>query len=178
MIAAESWALEKLSASFLADARYFFEFTAPWWRWPTLTSFAMTSTLLNANGNIDKIQKMLTNAAAVAMQMPSLRVMEIWNGREGEALVFRYESPRTGGSATVMCRGTWPLFLSEEVRELWTEVASLQHCHIEFGLQLVDAGYISFHAAAIAVLALVNEVIRPISQLQIFFETLQRNEIR
>lgn len=177
-VAEHSQALEKLSASFLADAQYFFQFTDHSWHWPNLTSFAMTSTLLTANGCNDKIQKMLRRASTVAKQMPILRVMEIWNGREGEAMVFRYESPRNGGIATVLCRGTWPLLPSEKVRKLWTEVAELQHCHVDFDSQLVDAGGISSHAAAMAVLGLVNQVIRPISQQQIFFETLARNGIK
>lgn len=40
---------------------------------------------------------MLPDAAAAAMEMPNLETLELWNGREGLAMLFRYQGgPGTG----------------------------------------------------------------------------------
>lgn len=80
--------LENLSAAFLVDAEHFFadfwpikqydQNTVPW------------ENLLHPKILFWKINNMLTAAARAAHFMPKLEVMEIWNGGQGHASLFRY----------------------------------------------------------------------------------------
>ncbi|KAJ5606397.1 hypothetical protein N7510_009178 [Penicillium lagena] len=88
-VAKPSLKLEKLSASFIVDASCFFQSCEPSWKWPSMTSLALTSQLLLPDESPIEIDNMLQTAAAVAMKMPNLKLMEIWNGREGSAMLFR-----------------------------------------------------------------------------------------
>jgi hypothetical protein len=67
-------------------------------RWENLTDFAVTSRLLTSRldmdagaDDADRVKAMLRAAAQATLQMPKLQTLEIWNVREGEAAVFRYE---------------------------------------------------------------------------------------
>lgn len=90
-VAKASLKLEYLLASFIVDARLFFDACEPSWEWPNMTSLALTSPLLTPHESPTKIDEMLQMAAAVAMKMPNLSSMEIWNGRKELAMLFRYQ---------------------------------------------------------------------------------------
>ncbi|CAI7606412.1 unnamed protein product [Penicillium glandicola] len=103
-VAKASLKLEHLSASFIVDASYFFHACEPSWMWPSLTSLALTSQLLTPDESPIEIDNMLQTAAALAMKMPNLKSMEIWNGREGLAVLFRYQLTREGQPVVITWR--------------------------------------------------------------------------
>lgn len=169
-VARASLNLEHLSASFIVDASYFFDARKPLWRWPDLTSIALTSQLLAPDESPAEIDNMLRSAAAAAMTMPRLETMEIWNGREGLAMLFRYQLARGGGPAVITCRGTWEFALRTPVVQAWEGVALKNHgqgCVIV--KYLLNDG-IESHGDAIHHLKLSSPVIRPISLQQIRME--------
>jgi hypothetical protein len=126
-VAKASLKLENLSASFIVDASYFFNACEPHWKWPSMTSLTLTSQLLTPDKSLIEIDNMLQKAAAVAMKMPNLKSMEIWNGREGLAMLFRYQLTGEGQPAVLTWRGTWQFTLRAPIVQAWEAVA-LKHC--------------------------------------------------
>ena len=172
-IAQVSINLEYLAASYLVEAKDFFASYHPSWTWPALTSLSLTSQLLTPTESPLEIANLLQSAAAVAMHMPNLEVMEIWNGRRGLAGVFRYHwvKPSSNGAkstVTITCRGTWKFDLNSSVRQAWGAVA-FARCGGGFRLvkELVDRCDIRCHGDAIYHLKLSEGVIRSISLSQI-----------
>ncbi|KAM3528062.1 hypothetical protein NHJ13051_002604 [Beauveria bassiana] len=178
-LAKASLSLEEFSASFLRDARYFFADLDESWHWPHLTRFSMTSKWLDEDEDPEEIQELLISAATAAKRMPSLRVMEIWNGGVYNAMVFRYELSPDCRSVTVLCRGTWLLQISPDVQHMWYTVARQQHRmpEVTFRQEVIDPDTITSHAHAISRLKLVNQVMRPISLQQVHLETQQRYKL-
>ncbi|MBE3042900.1 hypothetical protein IMZ48_10080 [Candidatus Bathyarchaeota archaeon] len=162
-----SLGLEHLSASFMVDASHFFHVREPSWTWPNLTSLALTSRLLAPDESSTGMEDMLREAAAAAMKMPKLETMEIWNGREGLAMLFRYQA---GRPAVITWRGTgtWEPSLWPPVLEAWKAVAD-KHCGrgCEFFEEQLDPNLVNSHGDAIHLLGLSSEVIRPVSLQQI-----------
>ncbi|KAF5969931.1 hypothetical protein FBULB1_9921 [Fusarium bulbicola] len=112
-LARTSQHLEMLSASFMVDAREFF--LAPQihdsWRWDKLTSLTLTSNVLTGDADPLHVNKMLQNAAATALRMPRLRIMELWNGRKGVAMLFRYQGlEKMGSQLSLLYGGLQSLF--------------------------------------------------------------------
>ncbi|KAB5559550.1 hypothetical protein GE09DRAFT_60087 [Coniochaeta sp. 2T2.1] len=76
-----------------------------------------------------KINCLLRAAAAVALKMPRLRVMELWNCADGHASVFRYDSRRVSKdrACTVTWRSNWDcysdLVIEPDVMEAFARVA-------------------------------------------------------
>ena len=69
-------------ASFLIDAKDFFQAYQPGWIWKDLVSLALTSRLVNSTENGAKyVNNMLYAAGVAAWNMPKLRTMKIWQGR-------------------------------------------------------------------------------------------------
>ncbi|KAL2832168.1 hypothetical protein BDW59DRAFT_157626 [Aspergillus cavernicola] len=171
-VAKASLELEHLSASFIVDASYFFHTREPSWKWPSLTSLALTSRLLAPDESPTEIDNMLQTAAAAAMKMPNLETMEIWNGREGLAMLFRYQLTRGGRPAVITWRGTWEFTLRPPVAQAWEAVALKHHGHGSVIVrELLDAGaVVKSHGDAIHHLKLLNPVIRPVSLQQIQME--------
>lgn len=162
----------------MVDASYFFKARKASWKWQNLTSLALTARVLAPGARIDHIDNMLVDAADAALKMPLLQTMEIWNGREGLAMLFRYQRPRDPDSAVVTLRGTFRLALSPVVTRAWDAVA-FQHRHgrpgrVVFESSLVDAAIIGSHSDAICHLGLSTQVIRPVSLLQILKEHQSR----
>lgn len=96
--------------------------------------------------------------------------MEIWNGREGLAMLFRYQLAGGGRPAVITCRGTWEFVLRTPVAQAWEGVALKNHgqgCVIV--KDLLNDG-IESHADAIHHLKLSSLVIRPISLQHIRME--------
>ena len=116
---------------------------------------------------------MLLAAAASAKQMPNLKTMEIWNGENGVAMLFRYQAER-GRPALITCRGTWELTLRRPVLQAWDSVAPVHHGkgHVVI-TELLDAGvYIGSHGDAIHHLKPSRPAVRPVSLRQIRTEGL------
>ena len=107
--------LEHLPASFMVDASYFFHACEPSWRWHNLTSLTPTSRLLVPDDSPTEIDDMLKAAAAMAMKIPNLETMKIWNGRKGMAMFSRYQSIKGEQDAVITWRGTEEFTLQPDV---------------------------------------------------------------
>ncbi|WZH48287.1 hypothetical protein QYS62_009460 [Fusarium acuminatum] len=166
-LARASLHLKTLSASFMVDAGYFFAARQRSWTWDLLTSLALTSSTLTNDTNPMDINNMLQSAAAAALKMPNLDTIEIWNGRRGLAMVFRYERARDRQPATITIRGTWEFELAPAVRQAWDAVA---HEEVIVQRSLIDLDKIRSHGDAIRELGLSAEVVRPVSLQQILIE--------
>lgn len=161
------------------DASYLFDIHEPSWKWPNLTSLALTSQLLTPDESPIKIDNMLQTAAAAAMEMPKLKIMEIWNGREGFAMLFRYQLGEEVRPAVITCRGTWELKLQPPVVRAWEAVVLKYRGHGPLIVkELLDVDAVKSHADAIDLLKLLNQVIRPVSLRQIRMEHRIREGVR
>lgn len=159
------------------DASDFFEAREPSWEWRNLTSLALTSQLLAPGASKINIDNTL-QAAAAAMRVSKLETMEIWNGRKGLAMLFRYQSAGQGQPAVITWRGTWAFILRPPVLQAWEAVAE-KHGGLGTVLveELLDADtMIKSHGDAIHHLKLSTQVIRPASLRQIRMEHGVREE--
>ncbi|KAM0248432.1 hypothetical protein ACHAP5_003375 [Fusarium lateritium] len=174
-LARASLNLTMLSASFMADAGHFFAARQDSWIWDKLTSLALTSRVLTDNANPLDFNNMLRDAAAAALKMPKLDTMEIWNGRQGLAMLFRYQRAQDGQSAIITVRGTSELILGITVTYAWDMVAG-KHGHGKVVVQTssIDSDGIQCHGDAIRQLGLSTEVVRPVSLQQILCEHRSR----
>ncbi|KAH8676032.1 hypothetical protein BX600DRAFT_432565 [Xylariales sp. PMI_506] len=161
--------LQQFSASFIIDASHFLNAVEPSWNWPHLTTLTLTSQLLNAReaSDSDSIHDMLEEAASMALKMPNLKVLQIWNGRQGSAALFKY---RFDGSACAVLswKATWKLSLRPRTVKAWEAVADAHNRNNYFKVEeFVDETIIiNSHADAIVYLELF-EVLRPVSLHQI-----------
>lgn len=74
-----------------------------------------------------KTNAFLRAAAAVALKMPKLKTMELWNCGEGQAAVFRYEAADPSGPEPERaCRLTWRSTWGPRYRDLVLEPAVLE----------------------------------------------------
>lgn len=172
LAASASLNLEHFAASFIVDAGYFFKIE-PAWQWPNLTTIALTSKLLHPNEKPTKVGDMLRLAGEVALKMPQLEIMEIWNGRKRLAGLFQYKAARDTKQATITWRGTWNLHIGAPVIEAWEAVArQFGGWRLDFARDRLDAADIKSHGDAIRNLKLSCQIIRPISLEQILTEQL------
>ncbi|KAK1845891.1 hypothetical protein CCHR01_11501 [Colletotrichum chrysophilum] len=175
-LAKASLQLEILSVSFMVDASHFLCGCECLWEWPNLTSWTLTSRLLAPNESTTKIGDMLRTAAQVAMRMPNLRVMEIWNGQEGLAALFQYKSMGHGQRPVITWRATWDYALQPSVIQAWKAVG-IEHqgehhwndCVVF--KELLNVGDVRCHGDAIHHLKLSSSVIRSVSLHQIRTES-------
>lgn len=182
LAASASLNLEHLAASFIVDAGYFFKIE-PAWQWPNLTTIALTSNLLHPNEKPTKIEDMLRLAGEVALKMPQLEIMEIWNGRKRLAGLFQYKVARDTKQATITWRGTCNLDIGTPVVEAWEAVVrQFGGWRLNFARDRLDATDIKSHGDAIHDLKLSCQIIRPIPSLdqilteQMFLEGLETVE--
>jgi hypothetical protein len=177
-IARASLMLEHLSASFMVDASEFFAALDPSWRWRNLTWLALTSRLLAPDQDVDTMDGMLEAAAAAAMTMRKLETMEIWNGSEGLAMLFRYKRAPARAMAEITIRGTWELSLHPGVVNAWQAAAGRHCCYgCTIERESLDAAAVTSYADAIHLLRLSHPVIRPISLEQIRMEQRIRDGV-
>ncbi|KAK4096295.1 hypothetical protein N658DRAFT_519301 [Parathielavia hyrcaniae] len=141
MVALASLQLEHLGASFLVNASHFCAAIEPSWE--------------PVEDASDEIGVVLQAAAAMAMWMPRLETMEIWNGRKGLAAVFQYQTLRNTQQATITWRARWELNMERGLIRAWEAVEQL------------DISAIKSHGDAIPCLRLSSQVIRPVSLQQI-----------
>lgn len=137
--------LEQLSASFLIDAKDFFQACRPNWIWKDLVSLALTSRLLNSTEARAEINNMLYAAGIVARNMPKLRIMEIWSGGRGQATIFRYHV--MNDSTMISWHSVWDLQLESRVIKTWKAVA-LKYSRRELCVEVdqLPSGSIQSHA--------------------------------
>ena len=170
IVALASLKLEHLAASFIVDARHFFEIE-PSWEWPNLTSLVLTSKLLTPDENSIEIGAMLRAAAAAAIKMPQLETMEIWNRRKGLAALFKYQAFRDIQEAIIIWRGTWKLTMKPSIIQAWEAVVHQYDCwRLNLVQERLDEAAVKSHGDAIHYLMLSSQVIQPISLQQIRIE--------
>ena len=171
-----SLGLEHLAASFVSDATHFFDACQKWNIWPRLESLALTSNVLNSQQKSFYINDLLETNALVAMMMPRLKLMELWNGGAGFAGVFRYQLFENDCTAKITWRSTWDLPLEPRVLKAWQAVVD---CKLEVVTEILDANVvIASYGDAIRHLMLLNTVVHPVSLWQIQKETADQNKSR
>ena len=175
-----SLGLEHLAASFVSDASHFFDACQKWNIWPGLESLALTSNILEPQQHPLYINDLLETIALVAMKMPRLKLMELWNGRAGFAGVFKYQVFESDRTAKITWRSTWDLTLESRVLEAWQAVVSDRvDCKLEVVTETLDANVvITSYGDAIRCLMLLNTVVHPVSLWQIRNETALQNQSR
>ena len=169
-----SLGLEHLAASFVSDASHFFDACQKWNFWPRLESLALTSNVLKSQQQSVYINDFLEKVALVAMKMPRLKSMELWNGSAGFAGVFQYQICESDRTAKITWRGTRDLPLLEpHVLKAWQAVASERvDCKLQVVTEILDANVvITSRGDAIRYLRLLNTVVHPVSLWQIQKET-------
>jgi hypothetical protein len=117
VFAARSQQLEHLSVSFMIDARHFFDASQPNWRWPQLQTLSLTSRAI-AKADDHQTNKLFQTAAQVALNMPKLQTLTMWQGERREACAFTYR--RKHGS--IHWQGTRDLKLESQTIEAWEKV--------------------------------------------------------
>jgi len=158
--------LEQLSVSYMVNAEDFFQAcTSSTWTWQRLQSLALTSQSLQPVGSRQEIDTLLYQAGVVALRMPKLHILVLWNGTKGNACAFIYHTG--GASAHVTWRSTWDLELSPRVVEVWERVALENRSYpLRIGKQRVE-DVIRSHGDAIYHLGLPCRVVAPVSLWQI-----------
>ena len=170
-VANASLNLEHLSASFIVDASYFFDAREPSWSWSRLVSLTLTSRLLTPHESPMEVDSMLQAAASAAMKMPNLDILEIWNGQDGLAMLFRYQLTGERQPAVITCRGTWEFVLQPPVVQAWEAVARKRGGNGSVIVkEVLDSTIIKSYGDAIHHLRLLNPVMRPVSLQQIRLE--------
>ncbi|KAM0350221.1 hypothetical protein ACHAPU_003386 [Fusarium lateritium] len=121
--------LENLSVSHLIDAK---EFLRPFWsaesdtnslpKWEHLKTLSLTSGILNTDSEED-VNGLLCAAARAARAMPNLEVLELWNGRDEHAGVFRYRVVDSVGEVEWL--STSIDSLDEQVIQTWNETSTI-----------------------------------------------------
>lgn len=110
---------------------------------------------------------LLQAAALAAHQMPKLETMEIWNGSEGVAALFKYESLPRRQPSVLTWRATWSLTLENNVLNTWEEV---DDNILNVVYASVEPDEVMSHADAMVRLKLSEMVIRPVSLRQVLRE--------
>lgn len=132
-ISGASTQLESLAVSFIIDARDFFlpfstirDPALP--DFPRLQFIVLTSNELSSDKSPICVNNLLRTAGSSALKMPELQVMELWNGRRGEAAIFRYERRPSNTVAIIRWSSSWDFSPDLEVIAQWKEVAHKQRC--------------------------------------------------
>ncbi|RYP56020.1 hypothetical protein DL769_009992 [Monosporascus sp. CRB-8-3] len=174
-VAKASLELEHLSASFIIDAGHFLDAVKSGWNWPHMTSLTLTSQLLNAQEDPDRINDVLEAAASTVLKMPKLKTLEIWNGRVGSAALLRYQFEGSG-CAVLSWKATWKFTLQPRVIKAWKAVAHAHDSDYFLVQEFLDETIsVNSHADAINYLEL-SKVLRPISLQQILAAHEMRHE--
>ena len=157
-----SLGLENLAISFLSDASPFFHACQERRVWPRLESLALTSNVLKPQQQ--SIDDFLQTVALVAMKMPRLKSMKLWNGGVGFAGVFQCQILDRAVKITWL--GTWDLLLEPYMLKAWQAVASERvGCKLEVATEILDV-VVKSHRDAIRHLRLLSTVAHPVSLWQ------------
>ena len=169
-LAQRSLHLEEFCASYIIDAQDFFRESGKTWTWTSLRLVSLTSRLLVHTTDPMKVNCLLKQAGTVALQMPKLREMNIWNGSKGNASTFQYRA--TDDYTQIRWRSTWALELDTEVIDAWQRVDGL-HTLRNLTIQtaeFLDKESILSHGHTIQQLGL-DHVIHQVSLKQVLDET-------
>lgn len=91
------------------------------WVWDSMKSLTLTSGTLTAESEAaGETSRLLRSAARVALSMPQLETMVLWNGGKGEAFKFYYG---TESGPSIGWRGTWQFAPAPIVIKNWQTVA-------------------------------------------------------
>lgn len=139
-----------------------------------LNSLTLTSLRLKAkiDGNWDMLTwrdgviELLQMAATATKLMPKLRLMEVWNGGDGNASIFRYEVIDNKGEISWQSTQNCDPF-EQEVIEAWEKVAQ---DHGLSGLTVrpstLLSGEFTYYGSIIPLLKSQEEVLHPMSVAQ------------
>jgi hypothetical protein len=168
-LAEASLSLEHLSAAFITDASQFWEVRKQDWVWESLLTLSLTSRDLVSNGDPYTINNLLCSSAEAMRKMPRIQTMELWNGAEGHAAVFRYKS----NMPSIGWKASWRLELEHRVVAAWQSVAErgLNH-NLQIQNELLRSPHVKSHGEAVLTLDLETEVACPVSIQQIHREHL------
>ncbi|KAF5537697.1 Oxoglutarate iron-dependent oxygenase [Fusarium phyllophilum] len=165
--AARSLDLEVLSVSFLIEAEYFFSDCQPDWTWKNLETIILTTGRFTHDLVTEAVSVLLQDAAQVALRMPRLETMVLWNAkRMHHATSFTYR--RTKMSATIAWCSTVDLDFDLCTVRAWEEVAR-KHGQPYLWTEKRRIGRVEIisHGHAIRLLELPPQVIDPESRRQI-----------
>ncbi|KAF2854696.1 hypothetical protein T440DRAFT_496075 [Plenodomus tracheiphilus IPT5] len=122
--AAKSHHLEHLSISYKIDAQQFFTSCQQLpCTWNLLHSLTLTSSTLARTVPHQYIYTLLRNASSIALRMPQLKTMVLWNSEPRQACAVIHQQHTASAMGTLTWRGTWNLELSDDDVESWKKVA-------------------------------------------------------
>ncbi|KAI0101813.1 hypothetical protein GGR51DRAFT_550752 [Nemania sp. FL0031] len=170
--------LDIISAAFIIDAEHFF---ADFWPtrplhsnivpWRNLRKLALTSRLLHPGIGRGKINKLLMAAGRAAAFMPKLEIMEIWNGGEGHACVFRYSTDAGGPQISWSSNWGIDVQLSVDVVSCWANNGrSCGNLTTAVNRLRLKRKQVKTYARAIRYLKMRRNVLHVISDYQVFWE--------
>lgn len=171
-LAKASLGLQHFSAAFIIDARQYWQLCQPGWAWEHLLTLSLTSRELIPENAPKAVNDLIYSAAQAIRKMPKLRTMELWNGGQGHAALFRHKSARAGRCPSIVWRGNWDLKLERRVVAAWENAVGAGHGYLQIGKELLSTSQIGSHGEAILILELENEVACPVSVQQIHREHL------
>jgi hypothetical protein len=172
--AAKSHHLEHLSISYMIDAQQFFTSCQQLpCTWNLLQSLTLTSSTLARTAPHQHVYTLLRNASSIALKMPQLKTMVLWNSEPRQACAVIYQQHTASAMATLTWRGTWNLELSDDVVESWKKVAP-GPCHLQLEKEALRDVDIKSHGDAIHYLRLPDGVVDSASLCQIRHEGMMQ----
>ncbi|KAM0432968.1 hypothetical protein ACHAPT_004673 [Fusarium lateritium] len=165
--------LENISVSFLIDAQDFFQpFSYPYSEcttvWKNLETLSLTCRTLRSSST-SHINKLLCAAARAANKMPKLRLLELWDGAEGKASVFRYCIVHK--VAEILWLSTITPKIGQQVVNTWTSVAVAQgQSDVRVSTQALDSEEILSAGTVLRYLYLREQILHPVSGYRIAWE--------
>ena len=172
--AAKSHHLERLSISYMIDAQQFFTSCQQLLcTWNLLQLLTLTSSTLARTAPYQNVYTLLRNASSIALKMPQLKTMVLWNSEPGQACTVIYQRHTASAMATLTWRGTWNLELSDDVVESWKKVTP-GPCYLRLEKEALRDVDIRSHGDAIHHLRLPDGVVDSASLCQIRHEGMMQ----
>ncbi|POR33812.1 Uncharacterized protein TPAR_06004 [Tolypocladium paradoxum] len=180
-LAESSRGLETLTASFIVDAIDFFhEFrpghprpsTGTRRPWKKLRYLALTSPTLDPELPEGPIQELLIAAGEAAQLMPSLELMEIWNGGLGYGCFFRYVTIDGVATLTWQCSWDGGSVLVPGLVAVWERVAGKLPLAVQvrqFPQQSQNQD-VSLYMDTLRQLLLKGHILNDIARYQVYYE--------
>ncbi|KAF6803642.1 hypothetical protein CSOJ01_10773 [Colletotrichum sojae] len=107
--------------------------------WPELRSICLKSQCLSGLRGQKDVTLLLIDAAAAALRMPRLELMELWYASEGRGTIIRLDL--RGDRAKLHVASTWHVHLVSVVRRLFGQVAwNRTHWDLDFSFEEIDPG--------------------------------------
>lgn len=173
-LAAKSHHLEHLSISYMIDAKQFFTSCQQLpCTWNLLQSLTLTSSMLARNAPRQIIDTLLQNASSVALKMPQLKTMVLWNSEPGQACAVIYQRHTASAINTLTWRSTWNFQFSNNVVESWKKVVPSSY-YLRVEKEALREVNIRSHGDAIHHLHLPDGVVDPVSLCQIRHEGMMQ----